>query len=223
MSMWELWLEIWPELLVALWATLRMALGALALGLVAGLLVALLRLHRSTAVARAASAYVELFRGTPALVQLFIVYFGLAAIGIRLTSYQAAVLGLGLNASAYLSEVYRAGIQSISAGQMEAAEAIGMEYLAAMRWIILPQAIRVVLGPIGNIAVSLLKDTSVASLISAPDLMLRAQDLSAEYFMPLPIYIIVGAIYFLICYPLSLAVRALEAHMNRHVVRASAP
>lgn len=219
MSIWELWVAIWPELLVALWATIRLAAGALTLGLVVGLFIALLRLNGGPRIARASEAYVELLRGTPALVQLFIVYFGLATIGIRLSAYQAAVLGLGLNASAYLSEVYRAGIQSVSAGQMDAAEAIGMNYSTAMRWIILPQAIRVVLGPIGNISVSLLKDTSVASLISAPDLMLRAQDISAEYFMPLPIYIMVGCIYFAMCYPLSLAVRWQEARMNGHVTK----
>jgi ABC-type amino acid transport system permease subunit len=125
------------------------------------------------------------------------------------------MIGLGLNASAYLSEVYRAGIEAVPKGQYEAAQTIGMTRFKTMRWVVLPQAIRVVLAPIGNVAISLLKDTSVASLIATPDLMLRAQDLSSVYFMPLETYLIVGAMYFVLCFPLSLAVRMLERKTSR--------
>jgi His/Glu/Gln/Arg/opine family amino acid ABC transporter permease subunit len=211
----ELWQAASPELLQAAWATLRLAWSALVLGLVVGLLVALLRMNRRLWVKRAATAYVELFRGTPALVQLFILYFGLTAVGIEFSSFQAAMIGLGLNASAYLSEVYRAGIQAVPGGQREAALTIGMTRYQVMRWVILPQAVRIVLAPIGNIAIALLKDTSVASLIATPDLMLRAQDLSSVYFMPLETYLIVGAMYFVMCFPLSLLIRSLERKRSR--------
>jgi His/Glu/Gln/Arg/opine family amino acid ABC transporter permease subunit len=211
----ELWRACRDELLSAAWATLQLAAGALLIGLVVGLLVALLRMNRSQRIRRLATMYVELFRGTPALVQLFILYFGLTAVGIEFSSFQAAMIGLGLNASAYLSEVYRAGIEAVPKGQFEAAQTIGMTRYKTMRWVILPQAIRVVLAPIGNVAISLLKDTSVASLIATPDLMLRAQDLSSVYFMPLETYLIVGAMYFVLCFPLSLAVRMLERKTAR--------
>jgi polar amino acid transport system permease protein len=211
----ELWDATHVELLAAAWATLQLAFGALVIGLIVGLLVALARLSGSRALRRAALYYIELFRGTPALVQLFIVYFSLTEIGVHFSSFQAAMIGLGLNAAAYLAEIYRAGLEAVPKGQVEAAKAIGMPKLKVLRWVVLPQAIRIVLAPIGNVAISLLKDTSVASLIAAPDLMLRAQDLSSVYFMPLEIYILVGAIYFALCYPLSLAVRMLE-RKTRH-------
>lgn len=137
-------------------------------------------------------------------------YFSLTEIGVQFSSFQAAMIGLGLNAAAYLAEIYRAGLEAVPKGQVEAAKAIGMPRFKVLRWVVLPQAIRIVLAPIGNVAISLLKDTSVASLIAAPDLMLRAQDLSSVYFMPLEIYILVGGIYFALCYPLSLCVRLLE-------------
>ncbi|MEQ7919427.1 amino acid ABC transporter permease [Xanthomonas sp. WHRI 1810A] len=215
MTYFELWQACREELLSAAWATLQLALGALLIGLVVGLLVALLRMNRSPRIRRLATMYVELFRGTPALVQLFILYFGLTAIGIEFSSFQAAMIGLGLNASAYLSEVYRAGIEAVPKGQFEAAHTIGMTRYKTLRWVVLPQAIRIVLAPIGNVAISLLKDTSVASLIATPDLMLRAQDLSSVYFMPLETYLIVGAMYFVLCFPLSLAVRMLERKTSR--------
>lgn len=210
MSYAELWSAIHVEMLQAAWATLRLAAGALALGLVLGMVLALVRLGGSARAARLAGIYIEVFRGTPALVQLFLVYFGLVSIGIRLDSYQAAVIGLGMNAAAYLAEIFRAGIGAVPRGQLEAACSIGMTPWAAMRWVVLPQAVRLVLAPTGNVAISLLKDTSVASLIAAPDLMLRAQDLSSEYFMPFETYVTVGLIYFVLCYPLSLFMRHLE-------------
>ncbi len=205
-----LWLAIYPQLLSAVLATIQLAFVALLIGLSWGLIVALLRRSRSALLRRLATGYVEIFRGTPALIQLFLIYFGLAEFGLKLTSFQAAALGLGLNTAAYMAEIYRAGVEAIARGQSEAALAIGMTPYQSMRWIVMPQAIRVVLPPIGNVMINLLKDTSVASLIAAPDLMLRAQDLSAEYFRPLEIYIMVGALYFLMCFPLSLLLRRME-------------
>ena len=210
MDVLDLWREIRGELFVAAVASLKLALGALALGLVLGLLLALVRLSGKGWIWRITGIYIEIFRGTPALMQLFIIYFGLTAIGITFSSLQAAIIGLGLNASAYLAEIFRAGIQAVPKGQSEAALAIGMRPVQVISWIVLPQAVRVVLAPVGNVAISLLKDTSVASLIAAPDLMLRAQDLSSQYFQPLEIYLIVGAMYFALCFPLSRLVRAVE-------------
>ncbi len=204
-----------PQLLVAAGGTLKMTALAYAVAVAAGLLLALARISRRQTLAVAAGWYIELIRGTPALTQLFLIYFGLASAGFVLSAFTAAVVGLGMNYAAYLAEVYRAGIRAIHAGQREAALAIGMTPAQAMRSIILPQAFRVIVPPMANYAVSLLKDTSVASLISAPELMLRARDLSSEYFEPMQLYLLVGGMYLVMAYPLAKGARYLELRLGR--------
>lgn len=206
----DLAIEIGPQLVDATLDTLRLSSLSFVLGMVAGLVVCLLQISANPPFRRFATVYVEALRGTPALVQLFIVYFGLASLGLNLTAFQAAVLGLGLNAGAYLAEVFRAGILAIHSGQWEAAQSIGMRKSQTFAYIIFPQMIRIVLLPVANIGISLLRDSSIASIISTPDLMLRANDLSSEYYRPLEIYIIVGLIYFLMAFPLSYIVRVIE-------------
>lgn len=183
---------------------------ALPVGLIVGFALCLARTSNSGLLQRLAGAYIEVMRGTPALVQLFLIYFGLARIGIRLDTFEAAVLGLGLNLAAYVAEILRAGLLSVSQGQKEAAEALGMTPVMSMRFVIAPQALRTVLPPLGNASISLVKDTSIAALISAPDLVLQARNLSSEYFIPLPIFLFAGLMYFGICFPLSLMFRSLE-------------
>jgi polar amino acid transport system permease protein len=204
-----------PQLVIAAGGTLKMMALAYALAAMVGLLIALARLSRWRGLSALAVCYVELIRGTPALTQLFLIYFGLVSTGLVFSAFGAAVLGLGLNYAAYISEVYRAGIAAIHRGQREAALAIGMTNALAMRSIILPQALRIILPPMANYAVSLLKDTSVASLISAPELMLRARDLSSEYFMPMELYLLAGAMYLLMAYPLGKGAQYLEIRMGR--------
>lgn len=204
-----------PQLLVAAGGTLKMTALAYAVAVAAGLLLALARISRRRTLAAAAGWYIELIRGTPALTQLFLIYFGLASAGFVLSAFTAAVVGLGMNYAAYLAEVYRAGIRAIHSGQREAALAIGMTHAQAMRSIILPQALRVIVPPMANYAVSLLKDTSVASLISAPELMLRARDLSSEYFEPMQLYLLVGGMYLVMAYPLAKGARYLELRLGR--------
>jgi polar amino acid transport system permease protein len=214
-GLWRL-IQVWmPQLLVAAGGTLRMTALAFVVAATAGLGLGLARLSRHTALSRFAVVYIEVVRGTPALTQLFLIYFGLTAVGLTLQAFQAAVVGLGLNGAAYLAEVYRAGIQAIHRGQREAAQSIGMTHGQVMRFIILPQAARVILPPMANYAISLLKDTSVASLISAPELMLRARDLSSEYFRPMDLYVIAGLMYLAMAYPLSRAVRAMEVRLSQ--------
>jgi His/Glu/Gln/Arg/opine family amino acid ABC transporter permease subunit len=204
-----------PQLLEAAGNTLKMAALALCLAASFGLVLALARLSRTRLLAGAATVYVELVRGAPALTLLFLIYFGLPSVGIVLPAFQAAVIGLGFNGAAYVSEIYRAGIGGVDRGQREAAQAIGMTYPKVMGYIILPQAAKIVLPPLGNYAIGLLKDTSVASLIGAPELTLRARDLSSEYFMPMEIYLVSGAMYFAMAAPLSAAVRWLERRLRR--------
>jgi His/Glu/Gln/Arg/opine family amino acid ABC transporter permease subunit len=182
-----------PQLLVAAGGTLKMTACAYVIAVVVGLLLALARRSRRRGVAAAAGWYVELVRGTPALTQLFLIYFGLASAGIVLSAFIAAVIH----------------------GQREAALAIGMTNSLALRSVILPQALRIIVPPMANYAVSLLKDTSVASLISAPELMLRARDLSSEYFMPMELYLLVGAMYLVMAYPLGKGAQYLEVRMGK--------
>lgn len=204
-----------PQVLVAAVGSLKMTALAYMLAVVAGLAIALARMSRHRVAAVVALWYVELIRGMPALTLLFLLYFGLASAGIVLPAFTAAVIGLGLNYAAYISEVYRAGIAAVHRGQREAALAIGMTNAQAMRGIILPQAVRIIVPPLANYAVSLLKDTSVASLISAPELMLRARDLSSEYFTPMELYVLAGAMYLVMAYPLSKGAHYLELRMGR--------
>jgi polar amino acid transport system permease protein/cystine transport system permease protein len=190
--------------------TVEVTLGALVLAIAAGLFVALVRVAGGPA-GKFAVAYIEFFRGTPVLAQLFILYFGLVEVGlITLQPLQAAVLGLGLNGAAYLAEVFRSGIRAIHRGQMEAALSIGLTPLGAMHRVILPQALRIVLPPIGNFSIGLLKDTAVVSAVAAPEIMFRARQLTTETFQSGQIYLLAALLYLALSLPLSLTVRRLE-------------
>jgi ABC-type amino acid transport system permease subunit len=131
------------------------------------------------------------------------------------SSFTVAVVGLGLHGGAFTAEMFRAGIQALHRGQREAALAIGMRPAQAMRWILLPQAVRIVVPPLGNFAIGLLKDTAICSIIAAPELMLRAKDLSSTWFMPMHLYVLAAAIYFALSFPLAVGVNRLERHLNR--------
>jgi polar amino acid transport system permease protein/cystine transport system permease protein len=150
------------------------------------------------------------------LAQLFILYFGLVEVGlVTLEPLQAAVLGLGLNGGAYLAEVFRAGIQAIHREQVEAALSLGLTPLNAMRRVILPQAFRIVLPPIGNFSIGLLKDTAVVSAVAAPEIMFRARQLTTETFQSGQIYLIAALVYLGLSLPLSQVVRRLERVSSR--------
>ncbi|ALP68761.1 ABC transporter permease (plasmid) [Paraburkholderia caribensis] len=196
-------------------ATLRLTCLAFLLSLAFGLVLALACRARARIPRIVARTYVELVRGMPALTLLLLIYFALPSIGISFGSVGAAVVGLGLNGAAYLSEIYRSGIEAVDDGQWEAAQMLGMTPIQVFRDVIFPQALRIVLPPMANFAITLMKDTSVASLIAAPELMLQARDLTGEYFMPLQIYVAVGAAYFCLAFPLSCLVRWMERRYAR--------
>jgi polar amino acid transport system permease protein/cystine transport system permease protein len=215
LSAWLSVLDMLPLLLIGAITTVEVTVGGFIIAVLIGLTCAILQGFRSRLLRAAVAVYVDVFRAVPVLTQLFIIYFGLTEIGIRLDPVPAAIVGFGINGGAYLTEVFRGGIASVHAGQMEAAQMLGMTRLAAMRIVILPQAMRVVLPPLANYAIALLKETSIASLIAAPELTNRARDLSSEYFMPMEIYLVTGAIYFVMAFPLSRAARLLERRMAR--------
>jgi len=219
MNFWSVMVQRFPyfisKLLSGAAMTVEVAAGALVFALIAGLLIALVRLSRMHALRIAAIAYIELIRGTPALAQLFIIYFGLPDLGITPAPITAAIIGLGLNGAAYLAEIYRAGIEAIHKGQVEAALSLGMTPATAMRWIILPQAGRIVLPPVANYAIGLLKDTAVCAIIAAPELMLRAKDIASSSFRPMHLFVLAAVLYFIMSYPLAVMARRLEARLAR--------
>lgn len=211
--------EHWPEwrgeMLAAVLVTLRLTAGAFVLGAAIGLVVAIGKLSPIRAVRALCIAYVEVTRGVPALVILFLLYFGLVPLGIVMDAVTAGILGLGISAGGYLAEVFRAGIEATHRGQREAGLAVGLTPGGVYRYIILPQAVRVVLPPLLNMTIILLKDSSLASLISAPELTLRAKDLASQYFLPMHLFVVAGALYFLMAFPMSMLVRRVEVRLRR--------
>jgi polar amino acid transport system permease protein len=207
-----------PQMLAAALQTLQLTAASFVLATLIGAVTALARTSTAYPLRWLAIVYIEVGRGTPALVILFVIYFGLPAVfpSLEFDSFTAAAIGLGIQGGAVLAEVFRAGIEAIDRGQREASLALGMTPARTMADVIAPQAIRVVLPPVGNYAVGLLKDTSVASIIAAPELMLRAKDLASSSFMPMHLYVLAAIIYFAMSYPLSLIVRQLETGLSRH-------
>lgn len=207
-----------PQFLWASLQTLQLTLAAFVLAVLIGIAVALLRRTRVAPIRWAMVAFVEVGRGTPALVILFLIYFALPDLlpALSLDSFTAAALGLGLQGGAVLSEIFRAGIDAIDRGQREAGISLGLTPGQTMVDVVAPQAIRVVLPPVGNYAIGLLKDTSIASIIAAPDLMLRAKDLASSSFLPMQVYVLVAVFYFAMSYPMSLLVGQLELKLARH-------
>ncbi len=202
-------------LLLGLEMTAIVTLGGFVLSVMLGLLGAALRTARTTVPRAAGTLYVDIFRAVPVLTQLFIIYFGLAELGIRLAPVPAAIVGFGINGGAYLTEVFRSGIEAVHQGQSEAALAIGMTPRQALRLVVLPQAVRVVLPPLGNFAIGLLKDTSVASSVAAPELTFRAHMLVDQTYLSTQIYLIVAALYLAMSLPVAYFTRELERRLGR--------
>jgi amine acid ABC transporter, permease protein, 3-TM region, His/Glu/Gln/Arg/opine family len=195
--------------------TLLLTFTSMAFGLTGGMILALARLDsRRRIFYIPATAVVELIRGTPLIVQLFYLFFVLPQVGIRLDPVPTGIIGLGINYSAYLSEVYRAGIVAVDRGQWEAAAALGLPSGATYRRIILPQAIRIVIPPIGNMFIGLFKDTALVSTISVQELLFSGKILASTNFRYFEIFTIIAIIYFILSYPASLGVRWLERHLR---------
>lgn len=184
-------------LLTGALVTLALAAATLAIGFVLGMVLVLFRLSGNPILSGYARFHVWLFRGTPLLVQLIIIYTGLPQVGIKLSVIQSTLLGLALCEAAYLSEIVRAGITSVPRGQVNAARAIGMREAQIMRYVIMPQALRLIIPPLGNSVNSVLKTTSIASIISMEELLRRTQVLIQEKFLVLELFV-VAAIYYLI-------------------------
>lgn len=197
--------------------TLALSLASLVIGLACGLVAALMRLSSNRLVNLPASFYVWLMRGTPVLVQLIIIYTGLPQLGLRLNVIESALLGLGLNEGAYLAEIIRAGILAVPRGQFEAARAVGMTYPMTLRMVVLPQALRVIIPPLGNTFNGLLKTSSLASVISMEELLRRTEVLIQVQFKVLEIFL-VAALYYLVMTTIwGFIQQRIEVHFARSV------
>ncbi len=209
--------SLWPLVRGALIGTIPLALASFAIGLVIALVVALMRLSRRSLVSAVARAYISVIRGTPQLVQLFVIFYGLPSVGVTLSPWPSAIIAFSLNVGGYAAEVIRASILSVPKGQWEAAHTIGMSHRQALRRIILPQAARVSVPPLSNTFISLVKDTSLASLILVPELFRRGQEIAAYSQAFLPVYIEAAVVYWVVCLFLSAAQSRVEKRLDRYV------
>jgi polar amino acid transport system permease protein/cystine transport system permease protein len=206
-----------PYLLRGALVTVEITFASLAVAIVFGLVLALLRHARVPLFSALASVYIELLRAVPVLTTLFIIYFGFAYAGIRLSSFAAAVAGLGMLGAAYMAEIHRAGIESVHRGQREAALSLGMTPTRAMRYVVLPQAFRVVIPPTANYAIGLLKDTAVVSTVAAPELLFAAKTLVSQTILPMQVYLLAALMYLALSLPLARLAQLVEVRLGRGV------
>ncbi len=199
-------------LLAARW-TVVLAAGAFVFGGAIGLGIALARVSDIPALRWLSIGYIRLFQGTPLLLQLFLVFFGADMLGFGLGPYVSAILGLSLNAGAFLGEIWRGALQAVPRGQQEAARALGLHYVQRMLRVVMPQALRVATAPTVGFLVNLIKSTSLAAIIGFVELTRAGQMVNNATFRPFTIFGIVAAIYFLLCWPLTLASRRLERRL----------
>ncbi|MFA3760696.1 cystine ABC transporter permease [Yersinia sp. 2544 StPb PI] len=211
----QLVLDSAPFLLKGAWFTLQLSLGGMFFGLALGFMLAMMRLSRFLPLSLLSRFYVSIFRGTPLIAQLFMIYYGLPQFGIELDPMPAALIGLSLNTAAYTSETLRAAISSIEKGQWEAAASIGMTRWQTLYRVILPQAGRTALPPLGNSFIGLVKDTSLAATIQVPELFRQAQLVTSRTLEVFTMYLAASLIYWVMATLLSALQNRLEAHVNR--------
>ncbi len=208
---WDLVVNSFPLLLVGAGVTIKITAMSVAVGVLIGLFVGIARISHVRLLRFLAAVYVDFFRGTPLLVQIFLVYFALPVLtGQRVDPYVAAVGACGINSGAYVAEIFRAGIQSIDNGQMEAGRSLGMTWTQTMRYIIIPQAFKRVIPPLGNEFIALLKDSSLVSVIGFEELTRRGQLIIAKTYGSLEIWISVAIIYLVMTLTISRFVAYLE-------------
>lgn len=217
---WDLLAEsFWPILKAGLLVTIPLAIVSFILGLAIALLMALMRISRVKPLSWIARAYISIIRGTPMLVQLFVIFYGLPNLGITLDPWTTIIVALSMNVGGYAAEVIRAAIESVPRGQWEAAHTIGMSRSLTLRRVVLPQAARLSVPPLSNTFISLVKDTSLASLVTVSELFRKAQDVAAFSNEFLLIYMEAGLIYWMICMVLSIPQPFIERRLSRHVAK----
>ena len=211
--------SIGPMLLATIKATIPLTIISFAIGLVIALVVALMRLSSVSVLSQLARFYISLIRGTPLLVQLYLIFYGLPGLGLTFNSFTAAIIAFSLNVGGYAAEVIRSAILSVPKGQWEAALTIGMGYTTTLRRIILPQAARTAVPPLSNTLISLVKDTSLASVVLVTELLRVAQIAAAPTFQFFALYGVAALIYWVICLAMSVVQSRVEVRLERHVAR----
>lgn len=217
------WLQLmldsfWPLLSAGITFTVPLTIITFVLGVILGFIIALIRLYGPKPLVLFVKAYVWLVRGTPLLVQLFLIFYGLPSVGIVLDAFVAAVIGFTINIGAYTSEVIRATLSSVPKGQWESAYSIGMNWFQAMRRVVLPQAAKIAVPPLSNTFISLVKDTSLAAALTVPELFQAAQRIASVTYEPLILYIETALIYLLFSSILSALQEKLESRFSRNNV-----
>jgi len=210
-----LW-DIVRNLLLATRWTVLLSVVALAGGAVVGIAILLARISARNWVSRAAQTYIGLFQGTPLLMQLFLMFFGLPMLGFRIEPWTAAVLGLTFFASAFLAEIWRGGVQALPRGQWDAGASLGLHYIQELRLIVLPQAFAITRAPTVGFLVQLIKCTALTSIIGFEELVRTSNAINNATFKPFTVYGLVAVIYFVLCYPLTRYARALELRAAKH-------
>jgi len=190
--------EMFPVIAKGSFITIELTVLAVFLGSIIGIGIALLKLVKNKVIYSIAFFYTWIFRGTPMILQLFVLYYGLPSVGIKFTPFQAAVIGLSLNSGAYMAEIIRGGILAVDKGQFEACRALGFTYFDTMKRIILPQTIRIIVPSVGNEFITLLKDTSIVSTIAMVEIMRSAQVIYASTFKPMEAFFAAGCLYLLL-------------------------
>lgn len=193
--------------------TLKVSLLALVLSFVIGVVVAVMRISPIKLLQYAGTAFVEFVRNIPLILILFIFYYGLPSVGLELSGFQAGTIALSIYTAAFIAEAIRAGIASVDKGQMEAARSSGLTYLQTMRYIILPQAIKIVIPPLGNQFINLVKNSSILGVVAGLDLMYFGDSISSETYVVFDVYIFVAVFYLILTIPLSLFVGYLERRL----------
>ena len=220
----------WSLYLIGAQNTILLALIAVMLGTCFGLVIAMCRISKNKAFRFIGTAYVEFIRGTPLLVQLYIIYYGLQAVGIRFpdipfmtallginfSDFMSGVITMGMNSAAYVCEIFRSGIQSVDVGQMEAGRSLGLSYGKTLQHIIIPQAVRNVLPALGNEFVVVIKESSIVSIIGIADLMYKANTVRGNTFQPFEPLLVAAVVYFLMTFPLSKLLAYIERRMRTH-------
>ena len=199
-----------PRILLGFWLTIKIVVLAIALGLPFGVILALARRSRLRLLSWGALAFIELFRNTPFIIQVFLLYYVLPFYGLRLPAEQVGVLALAAFGSAYFAEVIRGGIDAVPSGQMESARAIGMSDLQAMRHIVLPQSLAIILPPLTNQMLSLIKESAILSTITVQEMTMTAIRVQGETFRPFEAFILIALLYWLLNEVVATAMRALE-------------
>ncbi|MGE6488777.1 amino acid ABC transporter permease [Paenisporosarcina sp. NPDC076898] len=213
----QLALDSFPYILSGIWHTLLIAIVSMATGLIIGFFIALARTSKWPFLQWPARLYISFMRGVPILVILFLLYFGFPVIGVEFTAVQAALIGFSLNSAAYMAEILRSSLSSVDHGQWESSKALGLTYWQSMRRIILPQSVRIAVPPLSNVLMDLIKASSLAAMITVPEMFQKARTVGAREYDLLTLLILVALMYWAICSVMTVLQNYLEKRYAKYL------